>query len=229
VIFGVGLNKTGTTTLGDAAEILGLRRLGAGEEANRLHRAWKKGDVDLLRQAAPNYDVLEDWPWPLAYREMAESFPDATFVLTRRRSVDAWLVSQAKQIESHGVHGWIYGIEKGEDPMVKLGPFYEKHLRDVRQYFAGTDRMIELCWEEGDGWPELCRFIGVAEPDVPFPHSNRAGSVRPTKAPWSVRKARKFRRRVKWAVQDKLPQPLPLPRMPEMPEMPQMPQRALHR
>ncbi len=204
MIFGVGLNKTGTTSLGDAAEKLGLRRLGSGEESNRLHRAWKRGDIDTLRKAAPDYDVLEDWPWPLVYREMAESFPEAKFVLTRRTSVDAWLASQAKHMESHGVHGKIYGIEKDEDPMVKLRPFYENHLRDVREYFAGTDRMIELCWEEGDGWTELCGFIGVPVPDLPFPHSNPAGSTRPTKAPWAVRKVRKLRRRVKWAVQDRL-------------------------
>ena len=31
---------------------------------------------------------------------------------------------------------------------------YSSHLSDVRAYFTDADRMIELCWEEGDGWPE---------------------------------------------------------------------------
>jgi hypothetical protein len=34
--------------------------------------------------------------------------------------------------------------------------------------------MVELCWEEGDGWPQLCGFLGHAVPEAPFPRMNTA-------------------------------------------------------
>ncbi len=75
---------------------------------------------------------------------------------------------------------------------------YERHNEAVREFFAGTDRLLEVCWEEGDGWPQLCGFLGVPVPDVPFPHSNPAGTHAPSpRAPWVKRKARKLRRRLK--------------------------------
>ena len=123
--------------------------------------------------------MLEDLPWPLVYQEMAEAFPDAKFVLTRRASVEQWLESQTKhtaQGKGYGMHRKIYGaLTVAEDPDA-YRTFYERHLCDVRDFFAGTDRMTELCWEDGDGWPELCGFLGVPIPDEPFPHSNPAGS-----------------------------------------------------
>ena len=149
--------------------MLGLRRLGWGREANRLHQAWKRGDIDMLRKAAPK--IRRPRGLALAARlspdgrvvPRGQVRPDPTHLGRRLVGV------QAKPWRVHGVHGKIYGIEKDEDPMVKLGPFYENHLHNVREYFAGTDRMIELCWEEGDGWPELCGFIGVPGSRPPLP------------------------------------------------------------
>ena len=42
----------------------------------------------------------------------------------------------------------------------------------MRTYFAARSRapFIELCWEKGDGWAELCGFLGVEAPDAVFPH-----------------------------------------------------------
>ncbi len=82
VAFCIGLNRTGTTTFGDACELLGFTRMGwtysqAEFPSHRLMRFWEKGNLDGLIETATSYDVLEDLPWPLVYREMAEAFPDA--------------------------------------------------------------------------------------------------------------------------------------------------------
>ena len=45
-------------------------------------------------------------------------------------------------------------------------------LREAVRAFFGS-ALIELCWERGDGWAELCRAIGEPAPDEPFPHANR--------------------------------------------------------
>jgi Sulfotransferase domain len=172
VIFGIGLNKTGTTTLGDAGELLGLSRLGWCKESHVLHKAWRAGDIDALRQAATEYDLLEDWPWPLVYKEMAESFPDSRFVLTRRTSAAVWFKSQRHHIKKYGPHRGIYGDMTEKEAPEKYQAFYENHLREARSYFAGTGRMLEVCWDEGDGWEQLCPFLGRPIPDIAFPHSN---------------------------------------------------------
>jgi len=31
---------------------------------------------------------------------------------------------------------------------------------------------LVVCWEAGDGWKELCEFLGKPIPNVPFPHLN---------------------------------------------------------
>ena len=135
--------------------------------------------------------MLEDLPWPLVYREMAAAFPEAKFALTRRASVDVWLQSQAKHIRGYyGMHHKIYGASSPVEDPEAFRAFYERHVREVRDFFAGTDRLTELCWEDGDAWPQLCGLLGVPVPDVPFPHSNPAGSEPPPPPPppWTLRR-----------------------------------------
>jgi hypothetical protein len=209
VAFCIGLNRTGTTTFGDACEVLGFTRKGWTGWANprvefpshRLMRAWEAGNIDFLVETAQDYDVLEDLPWPLVYREMADAFPNAKFVLTRRSTPEAWLASIAKHTAGFGeyqMHEKIYGSTSASRDPELFTAYYDRHLSEVRGYFSGSDRFIELCWEGGDGWPELCGFLGVPEPDQPFPHSNPAGSnpAQPKpRRPWAVRTAKHLRRR----------------------------------
>ena len=166
-------------------------------------RAWDAGNLDFLVETAKAYDVLEDLPWPLVYREMAAAFPDAKFALTRRSSPEAWLASIAKHTEGFGeylMHEKIYGSTNASRDPELFTAYYDRHLSEVREFFSGSDRFLELCWEDGDGWPQLCGFLGVPEPDQPFPHANPAGSnpagPRPRR-PWPVRTAKHLRRRVR--------------------------------
>jgi hypothetical protein len=34
-------------------------------------------------------------------------------------------------------------------------------------------RLLEVCWETGDGRKELCGFLRHPMPDLPFPHGNQ--------------------------------------------------------
>jgi hypothetical protein len=49
-----------------------------------------------------------------------------------------------------------------------------KHNAEVKHYFRdrGKDLLI-VDWEEGDGWKELCNFLGKDIPDEDFPHANK--------------------------------------------------------
>ena len=50
---------------------------------------------------------------------------------------------------------------------------YEKHHESVSDYFERKGRellVMDIC--AGDGWDELCSFLGVPVPDVAFPVEN---------------------------------------------------------
>ena len=46
---------------------------------------------------------------------------------------------------------------------------YEQNSRDVRAGVA-SERLVE--WRPEDGWPPICRALGVPVPREPFPHVN---------------------------------------------------------
>jgi hypothetical protein len=176
IVICIGLNRTGTTSFGHAVEVLGFSRLGWTEDSDDLMRAWRMGDLERLRSVACEYDALEDIPWPLVYPELADMFPAAKFVLTRRNSTETWLrsqVSHTRKYPEYWGHEAIYGAKSAEAAPELYRRTYERHLSDVRELFASSDRFLEVCWEEGDGWAELCSFLDVSVPaGVAFPHAH---------------------------------------------------------
>ncbi len=206
-VIGLGLNKTGTTSFGDACEILGMTRLGwdtpSGTQSHDYLKLWDAGKFDDLADIAEKWDALEGFPWSLIYPQLSERFPETKFVLTRRETPQKWLTSAEKHTEGsrgYGMHEKIFGsMFPNQRPDLWLDK-YNSHQTEVREFFAGSDRFVEVCWEEGDGWLQLCGFLGEPVPDLPFPHSNQAGSNRGRarkQRPWAVRKASKLQRKIK--------------------------------
>ena len=93
-IFGIGLNKTGTTTLGQAGRMLGLSCTSCSPSL--LRQIVKDRDMSSVAEAVGAYDLFEDWPWPLIYKQLDEMFPGSKFILTTRKSEEAWLNSLKK-------------------------------------------------------------------------------------------------------------------------------------
>jgi len=54
------------------------------------------------------------------------------------------------------------------------------HNDEVRTFFVNEpDRLLIASWSAGDGWPELCAFLDMPQPDEPFPREKVApGPVR---------------------------------------------------
>jgi len=52
---------------------------------------------------------------------------------------------------------------------------YEKHAAHVKKTVPAERLLI---FDVSQGWEPLCRFLGVAVPDVPFPHSNDSRAIR---------------------------------------------------
>lgn len=174
-IFGIGLNKTGTSTLGECFEQLGFRLMGSRAD---IMSKYLYGDKDALYTLCDAHDAFEDWPYPLAYKDLFQRYgADAKFILTLRKSPEAWLRSLKKhslrshprrnsQMLAYG-HSYPHGLEE------KFLQLYRQHSEDVIDFFESNNaghQLKILNWEEGDGWPELCAFLEVPVPDSDFPH-----------------------------------------------------------
>lgn len=174
-VFGIGFHKTGTTSLRRALEILGYRVTGPNHVYDRdIAQTY----VDKARRLSNEFDGFQDNPWPLLYREMDAMWPNAKFVLTYRES-DKWVSSATKHFGEGEtpMRALIYG-EQAAHPAGHESHYratYEQHNRDVRAYFAGRqDKLLELNFEQGAGWAELCPFLQLDIPEIPFPHANSA-------------------------------------------------------
>ena len=182
-VFGIGLNKTGTSSLRTALVTLGYNHCTL--RGQMTHKYFNNSFSQIFK-TVEEYDSFEDWPWPLMYKQVFEKYGEtARYVLTRRRSPEAWVES----LKAHSMgtnpdsnpRKRIFGFDYPHGAEARHIEYYENHLSEVRQYFAdqnATDVMCEVCWEDGAGWQELCNFLNEPLSDTPFPHANRRNTVR---------------------------------------------------
>jgi len=165
-IFGLGMCKTGTSSLHRAFTELGL-------ESKHYPRRPElfAGQFGWLDQ----YDAVTDTPIVPYYPQLDEAYPGSKFILTVR-NVNDWLNS---------VDNWWAGAENPNEYQLRIRILvfgvhtfhagrmryvYEKHLADVREYFKDRpDDLLTMNICEGDGWEKLCPFLNKAVPDRPFP------------------------------------------------------------
>ena len=174
-IIGIGYSKTGTSTLRACFRHFGLCHIGFDID---LTKSVVDGDAQPALDALANYEAADNWPWPLIYPQIDNQYPDTRFVLTVRRDSTTWiksLISQANKKPDSVYREWVYGHRNPMGNERELIRRYELHNHEVRRYFAPRpELLLEVCWENGSGWPELCRFLELPIPNVPFPHANRS-------------------------------------------------------
>ncbi|HET7653022.1 MAG TPA: sulfotransferase [Acidimicrobiales bacterium] len=197
-VVGAGLGRTGTNSLKLALErLLGepcyhmIEVFGHPEHIPMWHAAadGERVDWDAL---FTGYAAAVDWPVASFWRELADEYPDAVVVLSTRTSADAWWRSADDTIFAHmrndpvdppGLEGWRAMVDAavaGRYPGVpgdeeKAKASYEAHNAEVRATIP-AERLVD--WQAGDGWEPLCRALGVAVPDEPFPHVNTTADFR---------------------------------------------------
>lgn len=179
-VFGVGLHKTGTSTLGECLRVLGYD-VCPEEAAYATLDDVAARDYGACLEVAQNYDGFQDSPWNCtdAYKVLDAAFPQAQFILTRREE-NRWFGSFLR---------WARQYNSGEAPAVLCtlgGPLtagrreasiraYRRHNAGVIDYFSATERkLLVVDWEAGDGWRRLCDFLDQPVPDVSFPHVLRS-------------------------------------------------------
>lgn len=177
-VFGLGLNKTGTTTLAQCFKHFGLHHLTC---RRNLLEAYRAGRIEEIFAEIEAFDSFEDWPYPLMYEEIFARYgAGARYILTTRLSIDVWLASLKRHaLRTHPDRHCrllAYGYDYPHGFEAEHAAFYERHNDRIRHFFATPERsslLLEVCWERGDGWPALCRFLGYPVPDLPFPHLYR--------------------------------------------------------
>ena len=180
-IFGIGLNKTGTTTLGQCGELLGLKCIGF--DRRLLREIVNEKKTDGLKDIVDQYDLFEDWPWPLVYRELDKMYPGSKFILTTRLNGVTWLNSlkehSMKTSPFNHSRKDIYGFNYAHGKEDHFIDFYDRHNNEVREYFKERPNDFrEFCWERGDGIEDLCYFLGKSVIQDKTPHANRSGDSR---------------------------------------------------
>jgi hypothetical protein len=183
-VFGLGLSKTGTSSLGDALNLLGYRTVHFPYD-DATYRELRGGNyhLSILR----TLDGIVDIPVAPYYAQLDAAWPGSKFVLTVR-ALDPWL--RSAELHWQLMMDWwnnfpdfrrfmefisaaVYGtVEFNRD---RFAFVYETHLQNVRAYFH--DRPQDLLVMDiigGEGWAPLCEFLGVRVPNPvpPFPHAN---------------------------------------------------------
>jgi hypothetical protein len=202
LVLGVGLGKTGTTSLARALERLGIRAAhytvgghgtlslatrGGGEDDRfdfqRFDPPGGKGETGAGIGAVLDNPIPEFWP------ELLSVYPNARVVLTVRDE-EAWLSSAwrlfkgigcyqedatAMKYDASVVHNFPYGLPCPS--RLQLLKRFVRHNHLVRT-MVREDRLLVMDLEAEDDaskWARLAAFVGTRPPPEgePFPHANR--------------------------------------------------------
>ncbi|NEQ69041.1 MAG: hypothetical protein F6K21_26775 [Symploca sp. SIO2D2] len=153
-----------------------------------------------------DWDLLSDIPASLYYREFMQVFPDLKIILTVRDE-DAWwrsILNHYKKLPLKyptwkdillpklGFKRWpgrlgvidselkvrvrrmAYGDELPSEFL------YKKRFREHNyavESFVPKEKLLKIDITKGQGWKEICPFLGLPLIDQPFPHSNQKASL----------------------------------------------------
>ena len=181
-IFGIGLSRTGTKSLTRALNALGYVMVHYPTDP-QTYMELSGGDyaVTLL----DHIDGLTDITVAPFYAQLDQLFPDSKFILTVRDKA-SWL----RSLDRHWEGKPIYDNIPDQADVIRMKQFlraavygtfcfnperlsyvYDLHYRQVLDYFKDRpDKLLVMNVTEGDGWEELCTFLGRPTPQIPFPN-----------------------------------------------------------
>jgi hypothetical protein len=201
-VIGAGFGRTGTTTLKWALEtLLGgkchhMQEVFANPKQVAGWAARARGETIDWEKLLEGYVAACDWPAAAYWAELAERYPNAKVVLTRR-DFDKWYDSANETIYSlyrltkRPPTSWLFHVNPRMPEFSQMvadtiwgerGVFgerfhdrehvrgiYERHTEEVKRTIP-AERL--LVWAPSDGWEPLCRILGVPVPSEPMQHRN---------------------------------------------------------
>ncbi len=198
-IIGAGLSRTGTASLQQALQTLGLSCVHFDHA--RLEDVLDGSNTDPDFRRYDDVDAVVDLPAAYFYRELLAAYPASKAILTLRE-VHAWwksvsvhfnvtapvpehprllhrIASKAGYTRKYDkfdairrrLRNYVYGSPHATEFL------YKKKFVEHNALAAATipsDRLLVMDICAGDGWEKLCPFIGAPIPSTPFPHNHRA-------------------------------------------------------
>jgi hypothetical protein len=187
-VIGAGFGRTGTMSVRHALEELGYGPCYHMKVA--LTRPWHipfwLGAIDgkkvRWKRFFRKYRATVDWPACEFYRELMQEYPGAKVILNVRDAGE-WYESSLRTIyRIQRYFPWWFpkifvrmqekliwqGRFEGrfEDRKFAIGNFL-MHVEEVKSYVPAEKLLV---YDVKQGWGPLCAFLGVPEPDRPFPH-----------------------------------------------------------
>jgi hypothetical protein len=163
-VFCIGYNKTGTTSLGRALEMLGYNNSSFNKN---IFEDYKNGKILNVLKYTAKFDSCDDLPWlkedmiPI----LDQVFPGSKFIYLKRNE-ESWLKSyQNWRLQSFNEH---------IDPERALEDF-RKHKDFVFQYFSNRPAEDFLAVDIGDpeGFQKVAHFLNKTTERKRFPRFNR--------------------------------------------------------
>jgi hypothetical protein len=144
-VFCVGRNKTGTTSMARALQMLGYK-LGSQKQGELLIEDWALRDFRRLIEYCKKSDAFQDLPFSRDYtfQAMDAAFPNSKFVLTIRDSSEQWYNSvirfhRMRNRERLGIDRLPNADEIKSDPYI-----YKGYLWRVRELASGLTDDADL-------------------------------------------------------------------------------------
>lgn len=200
-VFGVGNNKTGTTSLKEAFLQLGYVVASQGE-AERMMKKWAVRDFKSLIRFCRKSEFFQDIPFskPYTFIALDQAFPGSKFVLTVRDTPEQWYNSVIKfhskrwsannQIPTKAdllnaeycYKGWAWDSNRLQYTTPETEPYlkeelikrYNDHNNFVMDYFRHRPKdLLVLNVSEKNAYKKLCNFLGIKADMGEFPWVNK--------------------------------------------------------
>ncbi|MEL6603249.1 MAG: sulfotransferase family protein [Cyanobacteria bacterium J06614_10] len=176
-VFGVGLPRTGTTSLFQALNQINVPC---------IHFPFTLYREGIRAPLLERYTAFVDTPIPLLYQELDAAYPGSGFILTKRplddwmRSME-WLLTEGRQVwawkpEYDAYHQKFFGACVFDSMLYREK--YETFHRTVVDYFSERDNLLVLDLAKGYGYRELCQFLDVPLSTAPYPRGNSSREAR---------------------------------------------------
>lgn len=166
-IFGIGLSRTGTTTLNHVLNLWGF---------NTIHYPTPEQIWDPRNNGANDIPVIP------VYKKLDKKFPDSKFVYTVRDK-EEWLNSIVPYLERK--RNWtrlnnspqvitrrkVFGTDFPNRKQAEAA--WDRHDHDVKNYFTNRDNLLIINIVGGDSPQKLAEFLGVSTDMITFPNLNK--------------------------------------------------------
>jgi len=198
-VIGAGFGRTGTLSLKYALEQIGFDKcyhmleVRNHPDHTRLWREAHEGQPVDWPAMFEGYRATVDWPSCNLWSVLAETFPEASIILTLR-DADAWYDSimntiylssslrAASEDPGERTSGqwamdliWNRVFDGKMDDRAHVTSVFNRHNEDVIKRVP-ADRL--LVFEAKEGWAPLCAFLGRPIPETDYPRVNSTEDFR---------------------------------------------------